>query len=307
MEFYGKDLEEAIRNAAEALSLPAEELRFTIVSMGSRGFLGLGRKKARIAVIPGEPEAAAGSAGAEAAWAETDKKGRPGEGLDFMRETAPAAPRPGPPREKPGRRSKDKERKEGHPQENEALPPLDFSCLPPPPTEAAPGETVFAGEPDEAMRAARDILLGILDKMGFPLEAEVKRIAGRIILKVADSPDNALIIGGRGATLEALEFLVGRIWARRFKQAEPSAAPEKIFVDVADYRARRQAALLESLSALAREVRRHKKPQTMTGLNSAERRLVQLALRPARDLASRNDAPRDCVVISPQRHKEKSR
>jgi predicted RNA-binding protein Jag len=50
VEFRGKDTEEAINNAASALSVRPEHLDFTILSTGSRGFLGLGSQKARILV-----------------------------------------------------------------------------------------------------------------------------------------------------------------------------------------------------------------------------------------------------------------
>ncbi|MDR2339414.1 MAG: Jag N-terminal domain-containing protein [Deltaproteobacteria bacterium] len=50
VEFEGKDAEEAINKAAAALRVPPEYLRFTIISTGSKGFLGLGSQKAKILV-----------------------------------------------------------------------------------------------------------------------------------------------------------------------------------------------------------------------------------------------------------------
>ena len=90
LEFQGNNLEEAILNAAEALSLPAEKLKFTIMSMGSRGFLGLGRKKARIGVnsedqtndIEGETATApAARPAAEPLWADAEPREHRGDSL----------------------------------------------------------------------------------------------------------------------------------------------------------------------------------------------------------------------------------
>lgn len=50
MEYKGVDVEEAIRNACAALKLTREELAISIVSTGSSGIFGLGRKKAVIRV-----------------------------------------------------------------------------------------------------------------------------------------------------------------------------------------------------------------------------------------------------------------
>lgn len=47
-EYEGKTIDEAIRKACEALSVPREKLNIEIISEGTSGFFGLGSKKARI-------------------------------------------------------------------------------------------------------------------------------------------------------------------------------------------------------------------------------------------------------------------
>jgi predicted RNA-binding protein Jag len=278
--------------------------------------LGLGRKKARIGInsedqsndSPGDIAAPAPEKAQESMWAGSEKKRHCGDNLDLMHEdlaTPQTAARPAPDKAKERRPAKERPAAP-RPKEAEEAPALDFSHLPPPPTQPAPGETVVEGEADAVMAEARVTLANILEKMGFSTEISTLRIAGRLILKLADSDDNALLIGSRGSTLEAMELLLGRILIKKLKAAEnPEAADLKVIVDVADYRARRQAAILDSLRNIAAQVRRSRKPQAMNGLSAAERRLIQLALRPARDLSSRNDAPRDSVVIAPYHSKEK--
>jgi len=50
MEYKGTDVEEAIGNACAALNVPREELDIRIISTGSTGIFGLGRKKAAVQV-----------------------------------------------------------------------------------------------------------------------------------------------------------------------------------------------------------------------------------------------------------------
>ncbi len=51
MEFDGKDVELAVKKASKKLNLPAEKLKYTVISYGSTGIFGLvGAKKARIRV-----------------------------------------------------------------------------------------------------------------------------------------------------------------------------------------------------------------------------------------------------------------
>lgn len=50
MEYNGKDIAEAIRNACEKLNVPREELDISILETGSAGIFGLCKKKAKIKV-----------------------------------------------------------------------------------------------------------------------------------------------------------------------------------------------------------------------------------------------------------------
>jgi spoIIIJ-associated protein len=51
-EFEGKDLEEALTDAAQALGIPQHELHYEMLETGRRGLLGLGVKNVRIRVKP---------------------------------------------------------------------------------------------------------------------------------------------------------------------------------------------------------------------------------------------------------------
>jgi len=51
VEFKGTTIDEALKNASEELKLTADNIDFEIVSLGSKGFLGVGKKPAAIKVL----------------------------------------------------------------------------------------------------------------------------------------------------------------------------------------------------------------------------------------------------------------
>jgi spoIIIJ-associated protein len=136
------------------------------------------------------------------------------------------------------------------------------------------------------------VVRDILNRMGLTADISAVRLGSRLVLNL-DGPDKALLIGTRGATLEALQLLAAKIVARQ----NPAAG--RLVLDVADYRARRQSHILENLRQVAETVRRTRQPQNMPGLNAAEKRLAQRALRPFKDLSARTEGGRGGLVIAP--------
>lgn len=329
VEFTGKDLEEAIAAAAASLILPPEEVKFTVLTMGSRGFLGLGRRKARISVDPDDPALGL----SEDARAETrEKMKRPPAGVtgDGPKEAAVSRAIPAASKRPEG----------GNPRSRAAASveakPLDWSHIRPPLTSPGRDEAEavdFSSEP--AGRLAGEVVGEIIGRMGIEARAICRRIGPRLVVTL-DSPDNALLIGNRGRTLEALQLLAAKIFQRRFSagqrpgfgedaegpggspKAEPGLAgssslqndslppavgsgPDnelRLILDVGDYRARRQAQLLEHLKNLAERVRSSGQAQTFSGLNPSERRLMMLALRPFKDLAVSTVGGRESLVVA---------
>ena len=332
VEFQGKDLEEAIAQAAEALSLPPEKVKFSVITMGGKGFLGFGKRKARITVDPDDPSlaveedegrrSAAQAAPRPAAVNDGGKKSdRPGletapqrvkdkprksqtreadpeavggkiparskqqpeVSQNNGRSSSPAYPKPGRKMSETGAEARTEEAKE-----------LTWEHVPPPLSHPGPGEKE---EPaDELALEAAAVTGEIVSKMGFTAEVKAVRIGPRILLTL-ESGDNAIWIGGRGATLEALQLLTGKILSKKLKEA--GAEGVRVVIDAADYRHRRQEALLENLKNLAEQARRSRKPQAMNGLGSADRRLVQLALRPFKDLsATHASGVKDSLIIA---------
>lgn len=293
VEFSGRDLEEAIASAAAALNLPPEKVKFNLLTMGSKGFLGLGRKPARISVDPDDPALSLDDEGEGKSPA--PKRPPAGEGLP-PKTTAPAAPKEEKPKAAPASRDKRPEAPKPAPPRPEAK-PLDWSHVPPPPTRPGPGESESPADDPEA-QLAQELVREIVSRMGLEARLSARRLGSRLVVAL-DSPDNAILIGSRGATLEALQLLAAKILLRRTRTAESPADESRLVLDVADYRARRQTQLLDNLKALAGEVRSSGRPQTLGGLGPAERRLALMALKPFKDLNIAAARGREGLVITP--------
>ena len=325
VEFEGKDLEEAIAKAATALNMPPEKVKFSVTSMGAKGFLGLGRRKAKITVDPDDPalaleEDAAGDRKKKEKPHPVSSLKEPGEPKgrrkkpDASAEKKAEEPRYESARKPDSKRTEDaarpkkavKERRSDKKEKGKDRPapvmevqPLEWSHLPPALSKPGKDETLVEGTVDQAGELALTATREILAHMGFEAEISVGRIGERIVLSL-ESADNALLIGARGGTLEALQLLVNKIAARRLAESGASDPADcRVVLDVADYRARWRELILENLKNLGEQVRRTRKPQTMPGLNSDERRLIQLALRPFRDLHVLSAAGREALTISP--------
>lgn len=356
VEFTGKDLEEAIDAAAASLILPPEKVKFTVLTMGSRGFLGLGRRKARISVDPDDP--ALGQSG-DARAENRERMKRPPANVtgDGPKEAAASRAMPSASKRAEGDKPRSRANFEARfpvgggasaPGDEPALSgrhrasapvevkPLDWSHIRPPLTCPARDEAEaveFSSEP--AGRLAGEVVGEIIGRMGIEARAICWKIGPRLVVTL-DSPDNALLIGNRGRTLEALQLLATKIFQRRFsvgrrpgfgENAEgPGGSPKtepglagssplrndsfppasdsgpdnelRLILDVGDYRARRQVQLLEHLKNLAERVRSSGQAQTFSGLNPSERRLMMLALRPFKDLAVSTVGGRESLVVT---------
>ena len=270
VEFTGRDLAEAIALAAEALNLPQERLKFNVIEMGTKGFLGLGRRRARITVDSADPA------------------------LDLSEDIPPPpiAPSPEPAETRgPDPPGPADEPKTPPPPRVQRPAPADPDLVEPTPlTRPAAGEARMENPDDETARLTRSVVEEILSRLGLAADLSLVRLGSRLVVNL-DGPDRAILIGARGATLEALQLLVAKIVARK----KPGEG-DRLILDVADYRFRRHSQMMENLKAQAEAVRRTGQPQPLTGLNAMERRLVRLALRSYRDIELKPWRGRESLV-----------
>ncbi len=102
--------------------------------------------------------------------------------------------------------------------------------------------------------------------------AEMHEGAAKVYLEII-SDDSGLIIGKKGKTLEAIQFLVNLIVATKTK------SEKKIILDIESYRAKREKALKRLSYDIAKKVITSGKPWTLEPMNPFERRLIHLTLQ----------------------------
>jgi spoIIIJ-associated protein len=130
-----------------------------------------------------------------------------------------------------------------------------------------------------------------------PVEATVaaNREEGRITLRV-QGDRSGLLIGRKGNTLDALQFLVNKIVGK--------ALDKKIdvVIDSENYRRRREDSLTQMALKMGAKAKRIKKPVTTNPMNPHDRRLIHLALQGDEHLEtrSRGEGLLKRVVIIPK-------
>ncbi len=87
-----------------------------------------------------------------------------------------------------------------------------------------------------------------------------------------EGEDSGLLIGRRGETLRALQFIVNLIVNK------DRTEPARVLLDVEQYRERRYKALGEMAQRIAEKVAETGRPVTLEPMSSAERRIVHVTL-----------------------------
>ena len=151
-------------------------------------------------------------------------------------------------------------------------------------------ETPERGE--RAKRVLEDLLsyMDIKSKVSFHDEED------RIMLNI-ESPDHQMIIGKRGQTLDAIQFIINRIVGR----THPGS--KRIIVDCEEYRERRTEQLRKMAHDVAERVREEKIPYAFdASLTAAERRIIHMELVEEPEIITRSEGEDDerRLVVMPR-------
>jgi spoIIIJ-associated protein len=148
----------------------------------------------------------------------------------------------------------------------------------------------------EQRERAASVLREILDRMGIEAEVSAFDDGERIILD-AHGSESGLVIGKKGATLDALQYLVNRIV---FTKPVEGAL---VIVDAEGYRGRREDSLSDLARRLAEKAVRSGRPVPVEPMNAHDRRIVHMALadHPEVMTESEGEGMARRVVIFPKR------
>ncbi|RLB44362.1 MAG: protein jag [Deltaproteobacteria bacterium] len=153
-------------------------------------------------------------------------------------------------------------------------------------------ETTEESELEFAKKTLEDILSLI------PTEAQVSAATedAKITLNIYGDK-SGLLIGRKGKTLDALQFIVNKIVNKSLSRKI------QIVVDAEDYRQRRRDSLIQMALKLGDKAKRIGKPVATNPLSPKDRRIIHLALKddPRLDTRSRGEGLMKKVLIIPKK------
>jgi len=126
--------------------------------------------------------------------------------------------------------------------------------------------------PDEPVELGRVVLQRIVDFITEGAEISIDKSAERILFKVIGG-NSAVLIGKRGQTLEAIQYLVEKVVNKRIESRV------RMQIDVEGYLQTRKTNLQRMAERMAEKSKRTGKPVSIGQMNAHDRRIVHLALK----------------------------
>jgi spoIIIJ-associated protein len=271
IETEGHSIDDAIERALQQLGVSRDRVDIEIVSNATRGLFGLGGRRARVRATLRRP-------------------------LTIEPHTATPDTRPQP-MTSPERRAQPPRPTSTPPPTSTPRPPAASPRPAAPPRAARPPAP--AARPQEATRVtadrppaeppldpavlerARTVLAEIVRLTGSEGVVEVAQQADGGFLVITGDPSGVLI-GRRGQTLDALEYVINRV------VAHGDESVSRVAVDAENYRERRRQTLEQLARRAADRTRRRGKPLALSPMNPRDRRIVHLALRNDPTLTTRS-------------------
>lgn len=268
VEKTAKNLDEALRLAAEELGVTKEELGYEVTREVGKGFM-------RLLVSPEVDVTAWIAADAEKEKKQSEKA-----------ETAVNSPAS----------EKKTEAKVNEPKKNAPRRNEEKNIVKPTPVQKKAKDSVDDSfvMPKEAVDDAKYFVSGVLSKIGIKYELNVK-IDGNTLNIDITGEKMGLLIGKRGDTLDAIQTLTG-LYVNRDK----SNPYIKINIDTENYRRKREETLIRLAHGLARSVVRDGKSVTLEPMTANERRIIHSALQnnPAVRTYSVGEEPNRRMVVA---------
>jgi len=261
MEFSGRNIDEAIFHGLNEMGLTIDEVETEIVQKESKGLFGIGAKNAIVRLTEREVPVVPDFE-AEKAAAHERRTDRP------KRESSDRKPR--------NARKERGERREKQPE----VPAIAYS-------------EELAKENDAAI-----FLSDLLKNMNIEATVEAAETEDGLRLNILSATDG-LLIGRRGETLDALQYIVSLYLNKDRKEN----GYRRVSVDTEGYRARREETLRRLARKNAAQVARTGRSVAMEPMNPYERRVLHSALQGFKGVTthSEGEEPNRRVIITPDK------
>lgn len=149
---------------------------------------------------------------------------------------------------------------------------------------------------DNPVRRADRLLKSIFQAMDVPVELDVRE-NDQLLQVSIEGPDLGILIGRRGETLDALQYLANLAINKNQEQRR------KVILDVEGYRLRREETLQKLAVRLADKAKQRGRSVVLEPMNSQERRIIHTALQGRDDIYtfSEGEEPFRKIIIAPKK------
>lgn len=289
----GKTIELAIEAALQQLKLDRDSVSVEVLKNARSGFLGIGASPAEVKVtyeVPDEPAAprsALSSASrskqkerVQVPVATTGVISRPGKKPEPEQKKAPAnrSRQERKPQElRPEKKQEARPERKNEPRpERKSEPRPERKNEPRPERKSAekPEQKTYApAAPGSVEAVIEEFLTGLLKHMGSDAVPHAYRLDEESYRAELVGGDAGLLIGRRGDTLDAIQYLTGYAVNRdREKRL-------RISVDAGDYRLKREESLRQLANKMAAKAVKYRRNFTLEPMNAYERHIIHAALQ----------------------------
>lgn len=159
-------------------------------------------------------------------------------------------------------------------------------------------EEAAVGEP------AAQFVAELIEKMGINGKVLAAREEEAVRLRI-DSDTMGVLIGHRGETLDAIQYLTGLVINRNRKVDGYT----RVTINTEDYREKREETLIRLAKRVAAQVKSTGRPRVLEAMNPYERRILHSALQnnPYVTTHSEGEEPNRRVVVAPKRGRRPQR
>ena len=145
---------------------------------------------------------------------------------------------------------------------------------------------------------AKSFLRQILDNMDIKAEINVEDTENGLKINMT-GPDMGILIGYRGETLDALQYLISLV----INKSKTSTEYKRVILDTENYRQKREETLIKLANRIAIKARNQKRNVVLEPMNPYERRIIHSALQdnPYVTTRSEGEEPYRKVVVELKR------
>ncbi len=270
----GKTIELAISAALEQLKLDRDSVSVEVLKNARSGFLGIGASPAEVKVTYEAPDEA--PAAPKSALSSASRSAKPKERVE---PTSSIISRPGKkiePEQKPAKKQEKKPIEKQERQEKKPRPekkPVEKKPVEKKPEVVEEPKTYAPAAEGSVEAQIETFLAGLLKHMGSDAVPHAYKVDEETYRADLVGGDAGLLIGRRGDTLDAIQYLTGYAINRdREKRL-------RVNVDAGSYRRKREEALQQLANKMAAKAVKYHRNFTLEPMNAYERHVIHAALQ----------------------------